>query len=252
MRASERERESIPVCGGGVFMYVCVLPFVCVCCIMETFSGSTNDYTAAKPSQWRRRRRRCEVRWFCYLILPLTLNVAVLSSLTVTCYCYFYAIFKNVILAFRRNFFLQHAVAVIFIVSLLFVFPHHYFWGCSSCNWASVVLLCGFPALFDYDCRLWGEKICLNKLVWVYLCIWITSLYVVHHFLSCHVDAGVGEQRWGLDRWPHFLVPAEGLLGGRGQCRWHHSPTGTPPAATASVGGDQPPGRFTHDHYFVF
>lgn len=51
VRAHERvrESESIPVGSGGVYMYVCAS--FCVCCVMETLSGSTNDYTAAEPSQ---------------------------------------------------------------------------------------------------------------------------------------------------------------------------------------------------------
>lgn len=111
LRAHERGRASIPVGSGGVCMHVCVLPFV------ETFYGSTNDYTAAKPSQWR-RRRRCKVRWICYLILPLTLTVAALFMFGIKCYCYFYAILCYMHLGESLS---LSCLAVIFIVSLCFL-----------------------------------------------------------------------------------------------------------------------------------
>lgn len=74
-------------------------------------------------------------------------------------------------------------------------------------------------------------------------------------FLALSYDAGAGEQRGGMDRWPRVPVPAEGLPGGCGQHRWHHSSTGTPPATTVPVGGGLSPGtvpQFTWIIFFFF
>ena len=96
-REREHKQERASLLAVGVYFCMCVLPFVCVCCVMDTFSGSTNYYSAAKPSQWR-RRRGWEVRFLCCLFLPLTLDVAILFSLSGSCSCCF------MLLAFRRKF----------------------------------------------------------------------------------------------------------------------------------------------------
>lgn len=73
-----------------------------------------------------------------------------------------------------------------------------------------------------------------------------------YHFPSFSTDIGAAGQCGWMDRWPCFLVPPEGLLGGHSQHRWHHSLARTTAAATVSVGRGLPPGRFklSTDHHW--
>lgn len=154
----ESKRASLLVVGVYLCVCLCVLPFVCVCCVMETFSGSTNDYTAVKPSQWR-RKRGCKVRCVCYLILPLTFNV--LSLLNVTCYYYFNA---------RGKFLSFLPCCNIHWQSAVFAFPPHYLCWCSSCSSCrSVVFLLYLTVAGVF---FLGETgICLISFAWAHLCI---------------------------------------------------------------------------------